>query len=118
MKFDEAVANHRKMWNWIADETLKRQYSVEKGDYYSSMGIIFEERPMCGCYCCAYVCLDCKRCPLKWTYFDGKPSLVCFYGGQYGRWKSAVDCNEWEEAARLAREIANLPERKRNEHDY
>ncbi len=27
---EEAIANHRKMWNWIAEETLKQERKVEK----------------------------------------------------------------------------------------
>ena len=35
----EAIANHRKMWNWIADETMKRKCKVEKWDYFKAHGI-------------------------------------------------------------------------------
>lgn len=29
----EAIENHRKMWNWIADETVKQQRKVLKSEY-------------------------------------------------------------------------------------
>ena len=30
MTREEAIENHRKMWNWIADETEKRKRKVKK----------------------------------------------------------------------------------------
>lgn len=117
MRFDETVANHRKMWNWIADETLRRKDFVYKPNYFVSIGLDSEKWPLCNCYCCEYARADCFFCPLEWTTADGDSS-VCYYGGQFGRWKDAIGANNWEEAARLAKEIANLPERGRNEDDY
>lgn len=117
MRFDEAVANHRKMWNWIAEETLRRKHFVSKEDYFDSIGLDIDEWPICNCYCCEYAGVDCSFCPLKWTTGKGDPCPVCYNMGQFGRWKDAIKFNDWEEAEIVAKEIANLPERERNEYD-
>ena len=35
----EAVDNFREQWNWIADETLRRKYRVQKHSYFEMNGI-------------------------------------------------------------------------------
>lgn len=52
LEFDEAIENHRKMWNWIADETEQRKEIVTKEDYFAENKIqddVFEN-----CYACEY----------------------------------------------------------------
>ena len=55
MTREEAIANHRKMWRWIADETERRECAVKKTDYFDAMGIHEEDRPLSNCYCCEYI---------------------------------------------------------------
>lgn len=43
---DEAIANHRRKWNWIADETLKQKRRVEEWDFFKAHGI--REIPLWG----------------------------------------------------------------------
>ena len=31
---EEAINEHRKMWNWIADETLKQKRKVNENEYF------------------------------------------------------------------------------------
>lgn len=109
----QAITEHRKMWNWIADETKKCGRKVSKEEYFIAMDIAFENRPETYCYCCDYVNGACIKCPIEWgggcyrgccdkdAMFDDK--------GLYAQWANA---DNPEKAAQLAREIAKLPERK------
>ena len=75
LTFDEAIENHRKMWNWIADETEKRQKAVTKEEYFKQNKL---KSVFCECYCCQYAfdnseimrredkCRDCEICPIDW----------------------------------------------------
>lgn len=107
----EAVANHRKMWNWIADETQRRGEKVKKIRYFKEMGI--EDWPLYECYCCEYASQQCdinsgvlcEHCPIEWP--NGRRCVED--DAPYDKWCSAV-CPV--KAAKLAREIAALPERK------
>jgi hypothetical protein len=116
----EAIEKHRKMWNWIADE-------LEKGNAYKYYISRFEflqteplklayfteikeyDFPIAGCYCCEYArrgkSTICKDCPLDW------PGGKCV--GENGLYRKInIECVEknYTEAAKLARQIANLPE--------
>lgn len=108
----KAIANHRKMWRWIAEETLKQERKVKKLEYFKAHGIT--DVPVNLCYCCEYG-LDtgaCPDCPIEW-------------GGKYGTCIDRDSCNDfkglyvlwWKEldyikAAELARQIAELTERE------
>lgn len=112
----EAIANHRKMWNWIADETLKRKRTVRKWDYFRAHEISGLDIPRHQCYCCEYtsngVYLNCRNCPIVWggeintcmdrDNFDDDKEL-------YSLW---CDEPDYIKSAELARRIAELPERK------
>ena len=110
----EAIEQHRKMWNWIADEIERRQSIIHKKEYFDA-NIPEEERPYCICYCCHYNILnvealgeDCPYCPVVWGEGPGESETMCM-SGEYGAWLSSMS---WEESARIARIIAYLPERK------
>jgi hypothetical protein len=74
----EAIENHRKMWNWIADELEKKRESNAgvvdtisiKMDYFLHNKISPNNIPSAYCYCCEYAkakdghCTD--RCPIDW----------------------------------------------------
>lgn len=101
-----AVVLHRKCWNWIADETERRQQIVNKEEYP-----LFKRREIEGlCWCCQYIHennTDCRDCLISWEHgmcrqFHGRK-------GEYGKWFNA---ETWQEAAYWARVIANLPERR------
>ena len=110
----EAIANHRKMWNWIADETMKRKCKVEKWDYFKAHGIT--DIPLCECYCCEYardgLFADCSRCPIDW----GGEFNICLNRDSDGDGKGLFTlwCKEpdYVKSAELAKRIAELPERK------
>lgn len=100
------------MWNWIADEIEKEK---------EVLNISNLKRIYCGdndlhllsdCFCCEYnknVC-RCVRCPLTWGEFDG-----CCNNEKTGLYDRVCDASTWQEQAKLARQIANLPERKDEE---
>ena len=116
---EEAIANHRKMWNWIADETKRRKAIVSKSYYlHNTMW-----RDMVNeCFCCEYSfqkfgCESCRNCPLDWG--SNQESFMCenirSYNdlkGLYANWIDFITRNDWRNAAKIARAIANLPERK------
>ena len=109
MTREEAIANHRKMWRWIADQTERRQRVVDKSNYFIAMGIPGKDWPSANCYCCEYDRdngkYDCALCPIEW------PTGSCCQGegGLYHQWLYAY--GNWRESAALARRIAELPER-------
>ena len=115
----EAIKRHRKMWNWIADETERTGKFCDKYDYFDVMKIPRGDCPRALCYCCEYAIQQntggfigrCKYCPLDWD--SESDEFMCYDGkqfleqGLFARWKMAVDI---EERVDLAREIANLRE--------
>lgn len=106
-----AVALHRKLWNWIADETEKQQCYVQKREYPSFKRLLILNK----CWCCEYTQGDCEKCPIIWHVkkkFLGRCQCA---SAEYGEWGDAVDAGDWREAARLARIIAELPERENEE---
>ena len=99
---EQAVVNHRKMWNWIADETLKQKKRVEKKEYFNFFGIALEDTPKKFCYCCEFADFICYRCPIDWS-----PKRDCCDDGLFAKW---LHCKDYKEASILARQIAELPE--------
>lgn len=129
----EAIKNHRDMWNWIADqiekdkelkhiEDLKQDYCNDytSGDYCIQFN----------CFCCEYAKIsndynfNCNSCPVEWP--STTKEFMCEYknnkslkiGDCDGLWIECADMvyspksYTWEEQAKLARQIANLPERE------
>ena len=130
MKFtkEQAIAEHRKMWNWIADQLdngaesdiyiLKEQYCYDNNFHI-----------MHNCFCCAYDAqfvqkYSCKRCPVLWGTEGIRSDFYCETGmdgddyelsldDEFGLWLIAQNLSEeqrFKEAAEIARQIANLPE--------
>lgn len=112
---EEAISKHRKMWNWIADRieeekeyqhinVLKKEYCEGKGFYYVTSN----------CFCCEYTKYICDYCPIEWK--SEVEDFMCMqkYEEDDDEGLYALCCNEldWEEQAKLARQIANLPERQ------
>ena len=122
---EQAIVNHRKLWNWIANKTEERGRKVEKEDYFRENGITDKVHALC--YCCEFagqftfsniVVVDrCDFCPIKWgdnanatCSFDGKGSLNI-----YNNWRASGIIDDYNNSAQLACEIANLPERSNSE---
>lgn len=111
---EQAIAEHRKMWNWIADQIeekqetlfvygLKRKYCFEKG-FCKIINY---------CFLCEFTHENCNKCPLDWD--SDATEYMCedakIYGDNDGIWCRCRESIDWQEQASLARQIANLPER-------
>lgn len=140
MKFnftkDQAIAEHRKMWCWIYDETVKQKRPVRKEEYIEENNI-FGLRS--NCFLCEYSANEtikngaiyiCDCCPLDW---DSKAKNKCkcvwkvnfkpktnigskiyakLFTGYYCRWIEASRKGDYKAAAKYAYKIANLKEKK------
>lgn len=120
----QAIEKHRQMWNWIADETLKRKCKIIKMDYFNENLDKNEEPPLVSCYACQYSAEQrgiisfsenmCQFCPIDW-HSDSSCTMCMdkdehsFYNNTFAAWN---ETNDWKKAAELAREIAELPERE------
>ena len=123
----EAIELHRRMWLWIADETLIRKRKVTEQDYFKEMGIYNKDiPPWRSCYCCEYNIQQkikikkydwdkygCKYCPLNWNSKCDRrmcrnKNKLDDYKGLMGKW---ADKKNYKKAAKLAKKIANLPEK-------
>lgn len=134
---EEAICRHRLMWNWMADETEKTGEPISKSDAFKHFGWD-RSKVLSSCWCCEWVYekenLDlykdnlksaCFSCPLDWSNGEKKILKVnanCskimsndghMKNGLYDQWCFATRWGEDPiEASRLARIIANLPEKK------
>ncbi len=107
-----AIKLHRKLWNWIADETIRRKEVVGKYDY----PLFKRKKIYYSCWCCEYAKGDCMNCPIKWS---GKSKIFSCLGlsvkgcayGEYDEWRKKAMRGNWQGAAHWARIIAELPER-------
>ena len=114
----EAIAGHRMMWNEIADMI---ECGIEFSNHMSykiqALEHMGEQRELISyCYCCEYAQKGCEYCPVKWNGEYEDPESWCFNRnehstGEYLDFVKAVACKKYEEAAIIARKIANLPER-------
>lgn len=117
---EQAVAEHRKMWNWIADylesckpEELPSNIIHIKDEYFISNNI--DDVPVSSCYCCDYdMCHTvlayqrrCTACPINWI--DSTCTGIC---GLYGEILKLNPHEDFKLMSKLAREIANLPEKE------
>lgn len=124
-----AIQEHRKMWNWIADqyerdtkifnecsfiEDLQRRY-IDL--YYNNEDVLRN------CFCCEYTDIHdsgCEKCPIDWNSTanysmcvqknnDGQKNL---YWELYFILFANLSIEDRLKCAQIARQIANLPERK------
>ncbi|WP_346304214.1 hypothetical protein [Bacteroides sp.] len=111
---EEAVSGHRKMWNWIADWVEEKENSDGiqwlKNKYCTQNNLELRS----DCFCCEYTQRNCSACPIQWG--GSLEDFMCMqkYEEDDDEGLYALCCNEldWEEQAKLARQIANLPERQ------
>lgn len=109
MTKSKAIANHRRMWTWIANSIKAKKKGVWKSQFFNYIS----EKPLNNCYCCEYASKKsirkmCKKCPLIW----GNSQKGRCMDNEYKKWLKAMCKDNWQEAERYARIIANLPERK------
>lgn len=135
---EQAIQEHRKMWNWIADRLENGDaYDIaDLKEYYLEGSIYRKEDIINNCFCCHYAEGNCDNCPLKWGTEDKVTGYFCedgidvynFFNDRFGcipdkinsnfnsgLWYIAYELSQdgyYKEAAVTAREIANLPEKE------
>lgn len=105
MTKQEAIKKHRKLWNWIAEETFKQKRKVKKVEYFEIHNIAKVENY---CYCCEYNSQfnkSCKNCPVDWNHVSSEKKECCI-DSYFKEW---LDTDDWETAYLIAIDIANLP---------
>ena len=120
---EQAIEEHRKMWNWIADQHENGELSADLKAKY--IEVFFPgESILHHCFCCEYSRLSdnlfsCDSCPFNWGENLGINSHMCidkYYEddacGLYSLWLDEVVYGNPINAKILAREIADLPERE------
>lgn len=124
---EETITLHRKMWAWIADETLKRNKPVPKEEYFSEHNIGDDDIPFNQCYCCDFTLsspkrdlewVNCMACPLIWGKTETSTCIILEKdkrSGAYYRWYT--EKRSPKISSYLARIIANLPEREDDKNE-
>ena len=126
---ERAVEEHRKMWNWIA-ENCNKESGLDIDDlkkkYLNSIGKAFVRN---NCFCCEYAEIEsfkniqghmCDYCPLEWGSEDKLFNFFCEnkekFDDDKGLYSVAQDAitiyKDYESASKIALKIANLPEKK------
>lgn len=118
---EEIIDGHRKMWNWIADkieETKCVQDIIGLKDRYCGQNYLLLRS---NCFCCEYslntenvYIKGCDKCLIDWGSNNGLCKCMDKYeeDDRLGLYVKCIEKNCWEEQAKLARKIANLPERE------
>lgn len=125
---EQAIKKHRNMWNWIADQYENRTGLLNKTECVDDLKhcyinmVLPEETIDCDCFCCEY---DrqfggvCERCQIEWDSIFS--CLMCadknavdnnLYGLICDFNHDKCSDNDFSYCADLARQIANLPDRK------
>ena len=111
--YQQAVTEHRKMWNWIAEQTELYQTCFSKDNYLELMG---NTKLTNDCFLCQYTVRRwrdepwstqnyCDYCIGIWSENPEKNCSLTTYGA----WCQAYRKDDWELAAKYARLIAHLP---------
>lgn len=113
---EKTIELHRKLWNYIADESEKQGRIIEKIDAFDHFG--WDKYISFYCWCCEYDDQhnqDCSSCPIKWPggrcTMPESPYTIyrnCNYDFLFWHDKNKENV---EKAVKAAREIANLPEK-------
>lgn len=132
-RIDYAIENHRKMWNWIADAYESGAVSSVRQLKLTYLNMTGNKNILGDCFLCDYAgssdwnhnyAFDCSKCLLDWGTPTNSSATKGFcvdrlyYGdedGLYGQLFRLTDENNTyccKDAAKLARQIANLPERR------
>lgn len=101
---EQAIAEHRKMWRWLAENPTKRKIEYifdELSKRNINTGEMINQ-----CFLCTYTGAHCESCPLDWG-----SATNCCDEGNASLFKKWIHARSIEEKAKLARQIAELPER-------
>lgn len=128
---EECVRRHRLLWNYVADwileqEKVPRNYKEESFEHFGWSVPIGSTFSYCwGCYYNNMKRLEmvddpkhikesevntCPYCLFNWT--SDENNFCTNYNTLFDQFMDSKLVNEWENAARIAREIANMPVRE------
>lgn len=105
---EKAIEEHRKMWNWIADETLKQKRKVNENEYFQHLNLT--DIPKDNSFISEYIMQQMEI--TKTTSVE-----VFLYNFEYGKQFavptaqdlfSYCDDDHYQNASIFAREITNL----------
>ena len=114
---EQAITEHRKMWNWITDkiEERKEVFGIEMlKDSYLMLNK-YTETLAGNCFLCEYALRKsetkisvriCECCPVEIPN-----EKILGSGCLGGLFRNVCWAKNWKKQAELARQIANLPER-------
>ncbi len=110
MTREEAIKKHRELWHWIANEHRRRKSEIVHKDENPDVA---KEGPINNCWLCEYALQFntayrniCTNCPINWGV------LTCLKkGSPYRAWTFNTFL-DYEELAKLADRIAELPEKE------
>lgn len=125
---EKAIEEHRKMWNWIADELEKPETRNQKETVHD-LKVRYRNANDLNlrndCWCCEYddqfADDPCMNCPLLWGTEDMADGYYCEYETHPnidGLWWHANQLSsdgEYDGASIVARQVANLPEKESEE---
>lgn len=117
---------HRKLWNWIADETERTHKCVDKWDAFEHFGWNCINGT---CWCCKYARwkrkyqtseTGCENlCLVDWGTIESTGErMCCVFNDRFGEesafeyWEARRCDGDWKKAAKVVRIVANMPERK------
>lgn len=119
---EEAIKKHRRLWNYIADETLKQARCVTIAEAFEHFGWSYT---ICRrSWCCEYDYEhdnNCTHCPIDWRMYEEDDALCdkiwrqnsnTPHRGLLLMWESCVRLDYCTLAYKYAKIIAELPERK------
>lgn len=137
---EEAIKNHRAMWNWIADQYEKgsnQRVRFLKREYIDTMDSNRDERIKklyVSCYCCYYAGINniannkyrfnCDQCPVVWPSY-AEEGMCCegtFRTIGIGLYEIIDECTAFYKGideirdilVKLCRLVADLPENTYN----
>lgn len=119
MRREKAIVDFRNMWEWMAKRTEEIKRKVAKIEYFRAHHYDELEIPKHYCFLCEYADDEyflhggddeCDYCPID---FGTERCTVADENGTfiYNKWWSCPQA-DWQEAAKLCREIARLPEKR------
>lgn len=103
----QAVKAFRDMWTWIANKSVEKRVAALKTEYFEEHGL----SPIsCDCYLCEYIKQvrgTCDDCPIIF----GEGVKCNSPESPFQKWCDA-DIHDYKRAAKLALQIAQLPEKE------
>lgn len=115
---EKAIKLHRQLWNYIADESERTGQMVSKSYAFYHFGWGYNVKALC--WCCEYCNSICSNCPVDWDansctgtrspydrWHDMQELCLVYDGQNADLYKKYLKLY-----IKLAREIANLPERE------